>query len=299
MKVKISLVVVMVSLVAAACAFADGYNLVAWPLIVADNSAQAVFADSMGNGCQITGGYPAGVSDQIKFWDGTAWYTAWYKVGGPGGSYVWKGTLHAGEVAGDPQVLADDGYWIIIRSTHPAVTLTMTGSVNTVNRIITINPGLSYNFVGSAWATPRALSGSSGDDCNLIGSGFTGGYPAGASDQFKFFDGTSWYTAWYKVGGPGASNIWKGKLSATQTLDDPYLDPGNGYILIVQAGHAFIANTWTFPPPPPAKAAGTELSTKTRAMQKREVSKNLRRARGPSTNQRLVPEKEAEVKQDR
>jgi hypothetical protein len=85
MKVKISVVVLFVTLFAASLVFADGYNLVGWPLEVDDTSVQAVMADSMGSGCQLTGGFPGTGSDQVKYYDPatTTWYTAWYKQGGP------------------------------------------------------------------------------------------------------------------------------------------------------------------------------------------------------------------------
>ena len=95
MKVKISLVIVFATLVAATWAFGDGFNLVSFPLVPHDNTAQAVFADSMGTGNQVVGGYPAVNSDQVKYFQASnsTWYTAWYKVGGAGPSNVWRGQL--------------------------------------------------------------------------------------------------------------------------------------------------------------------------------------------------------------
>jgi hypothetical protein len=292
MKVKISLVVVLATLVATSCVFADGYNMVSWPLIPADTAIQPVMADSMGNGLQLSGGNTALTSDQIKYFDGVAtWYTAWYKDSTPPpGPLGWKGDL----TTIDP----DKAYWIIIRTAHPAVTLTMTGGVNTATRVITIQPGLSFNFVGSAWAVPRAIKGA-GDDCNLLGSGFTGGNTSLTSDQIKYFDGANWYTAWYKSSTPPPGPLgWKGELSSTQTAGDPYFEPGNGYILIVRAGHAFVGNTWTYPPPPPAKGVKTDLSSTTRAPVKRQLGQK-RRVGSPTTTQSLSPEKETEVKRTR
>jgi hypothetical protein len=293
MKVKISLVVVLATLVATSCVFADGYNMVSWPLIPADTAIQPVMADSMGNGVQLTGGNTSLTSDQIKYFDGISiWYTAWYKSSTPPpGALGWKGDL----TTIDP----DRGYWIIIRTANPAVTLTMTGGVNTTGRTITVQPGLSFNFVGSAWAVARAIKGA-GDDCGLLASGFTGGNTSLTSDQIKYFDGAAWYTAWYKTTTPPPGALgWKGQLSSTQVAGDPYLEPGNGYILIVQAGHAFVGNTWTYPPPPPAKGVKADLSSKTRAPVKIKLDQSKRQLHGPTTSQRLVPEKEAEAKRTR
>jgi hypothetical protein len=287
MKVKISLVVVFATLFAASLAFADGYNLVGWPLEVADTAVQPVMADSMGTGCQLTGGYPATNSDQIKYYDAstTIWSTAWYKQGGPGPQNQWFGTLTTIE--------PDKGYWIIIKGTHPAVTLTMTGSVNVTGRTIPIQPGPSNNYVASLFAVSRPLGSLVGEDfCNLVGSGFTGGYPATSSDKVRYFDGASWYAAWWKVGGPGASNLWKGSAGPTGLN----LEPGNGYIIDVLAGHSFIANTWSFIPP--AKGAKTDLSGTTRTI-KREVSSKVARALGPSTNKSLAREHQVEEKRTR
>jgi hypothetical protein len=291
MKVKISLVVVFATLIAATWAFGDGFNLVSTPLIPHDSGMQAFFADSMGTGCQLTGGYPATASDQVKWFDTATsiWYSAYYKVGGPGPQNIWQGTLTSFE--------ADRGHWIIIKGTHPAVTLTMTGDVNSSTRTISIQPGLSFNFVGTTWATVRKLSGGTGDDCNLLGSGMTSGYPATGTDNIRYFDGSIWYTAYHKVGGPGPQNVWQGRLSGTQTLGDPEFDPGNGYIIQVQAGNAFTGNQWLYTAAP-AKGATTVLSSKTRAVAKRDLHKT-HRALGPSTNKSLAPEKTVESKRTR
>jgi len=215
------------------------YNLVSWPFVLPpDISTQSVFADSTGTGCQLTGGYPAGASDQVKFFDCSddSWYTAWYKVGGPGESDVWKGDLTTIE--------SDKSYWIIIQYDHPEVTLTMSGTVSDTNRIVPVCAGSTCNFVGSCFPVPRHL-----EDANLLSSGFTGGYPAGRSDMMRYYDASNhtWYTAWYKVGGPGENNIWRGRLSASQTDGQPYLEPGNGYRL--EARGAFIDDQWVYPPP--------------------------------------------------
>jgi hypothetical protein len=286
MKVKISVVVLFVTLFAASLVFADGYNLVGWPLEVDDTSVQAVMADSMGSGCQLTGGFPGTGSDQVKYYDPatTTWYTAWYKQGGPGPQNVWQGDLTTIE--------PDKGYWIIIKGTHPAVTLTMTGSVNTAARSIPIVAGPSNNYVASLFAVSRALSGTSGDDCNLVGSGFTGGFPATAADKIRYFDGASWYAAWYKIGGPGPQNVWQGSAGPTGL----FLEPGNGYIVDVLAGNAFIGNTWDFVAP--AKGAKTNLDNKSRTF-KREVSSKVARAESPSTNQSLAREQRVEEKKSR
>jgi hypothetical protein len=287
MKVKISLVVLIATLFAAPLAFGQGFNLVGWPLEVADTAIQPVMADSMGTGCQLTGGYPAPSSDQVKYYDPatTTWYTAWYKQGGPGGSYLWTGTVTTIE--------PDKGYWIIIQTAHPAVTLTMTGSVNTAARSIYIHPGPSNNYVASLFAVSRPLGTAQYEDfCNLVGSGFTGGFPATASDKVRYFDGASWYAAWYKVGGPGPQNVFLGSTGPTGL----YLEPGNGYIIDVLAGNAFTANTWSYIPP--AKGAKTDLSKETRTY-KREVSSKVARALAPSTNKSLARDNRIEEKKSR
>jgi hypothetical protein len=287
MKVKISLVVLIATLFAAPLAYGQGFNLVGWPLLVADTAIQAVMADSMGTGCQLTGGYPATSSDQVKYFDAATatWYTGWYKVGGPGGSYLWKGTVTTIE--------PDKGYWIIIQTAHPAVTLTMTGSVNTAARSIPIQPGPSNNYVSSLFAVSRPLGTAQYEDfCNLVGSGFTGGFPATASDKVRYFDGASWYAAWWKVGGLGLSQIWKGTAGPTGLN----LEPGNGYIIDVLAGHSFTADTWDFVAP--AKGAKTDLSKETRTY-KREVSSKVARALAPSTNKSLARDNRIEEKKSR
>jgi len=287
MKVKISVMVLFATLFAASLAFGDGYNLVSWPLEVSDTAIQAVMADSMGSGCQLAGGYPASNSDQVKYYDAftSTWYTAWYKVGGPGGSYVWKGNL----LTVDP----DKGYWIIIKGVHPAVTLTMTGSVNTGARSIPIAPGANQTYVGMLFAVSRPMGTLAGEDfCNLVGSGFTGGYPAASSDKVRYFDGSSWYTAWWKVGGPGASNIWKGSAGPTGL----FLEPGNGYVIDLLAGHAFTSDTWNFVAP--AKGAKVDLGKETRTI-RREVSSKVSRANAPSTNKSLSREQRIEEKKSR
>ena len=290
MKVKISVVVLFATLFAASLALGDGYNLVSWPLEVSDTAIQAVFADSMGTGCQLAGGYPATASDQVKYYDASTstWYTGWYKIGGPGGSYVWKGTLLTIE--------PDVGYWIIIKGTHPAVTLTMTGSVNTAARSIPVVAGPSNNYVGTLFAVSRPLCSAvpvAGEDfCNLVGSGFTGGYPATGSDKVRYFDGTSWYTAWWKVGGPGASNIWKGSAGPTGLV----LEPGNGYILDLLTGHSFTGDTWDYIAP--AKGAKVDLGKETRTI-RRDVLSKVPKANAPSTNKSLSRDQRIEEKKSR
>jgi hypothetical protein len=287
MKVKISVVVLFVTLFAASLAFGDGFNLVGWPLEVSDTSVQAVMADSMGTGSQLTGGYPATSSDQVKYYDAatTTWYTAWYKQGGPGPQNQWKGDLLTIE--------PDKGYWIIIKGTHPAVTLTMTGSVNSAARSIPITAGPSNNYVASLFAVSRPMGTAAGEDfCNLVGSGFTGGYPATSSDKVRYFDGSSWYAAWWKVGGPGPQNIWKGSTGTAGLT----LEPGNGYIIDVLAGNSFTADTWDYIAP--AKGAKTNLSNQSRTFT-REVSSKVARALGPSTNKSLAREQRVEEKKSR
>ncbi|MCK4597963.1 hypothetical protein KAU04_07965, partial [bacterium] len=206
MKVKISLVVVLATLMATTLAFGQGFNLVSWPLIVHDTGIQPAFADSMGTGCQITGGFPSAQSDAVEYFNAaTELYTsAWYKVGGPGPQNVWQGDLTTIE--------PDKAYWITILTAHPAVTLTMTGSVASTSRLIPIQPGFvgpparsAFNFVGSCFAVPCSLK-----DAGLVASGFTGGFPSSTSDLIQYFDSvTGWKSAWYKVGGPGPQNVWQ------------------------------------------------------------------------------------------
>jgi len=287
MKVKISVVVLFATLFAASLAFGDGYNLVSWPLIVDDTAIQPVFADSMGTGCQITGGFPPNASDQVKYYDAftTTWYTAWYKVGGPGPGNLWAGNLTTIE--------PDKGYWILIRGTHPAVTLTMTGAVNTAARSVPVAPGPAQTYVGMAFAVTRPLGTAAGEDfCNLVGSGFTGGFPPNASDKVRYFDGTSWYAAWYKVGGPGPGNLWAGSAGPTGLN----LEPGNGYVIDVLAGHSFTGDTWDFIAP--AKGAKTGLGKEIRTIQ-REVSSKAVRATGSATNKSLNREQQVEEKKSR
>jgi|GEM_PF-546975 len=248
-----------------------GYNLVSWPVVIHSDVVQTVFADSGGTGCQLTGGYPATNADQVKYYDAStgSWSTAWYKVGGPGGSYLWKGDLAAVEV--------DKGYWIVIPDGHSAVTLTLTGTANPGTRTVPVQPGLSHNYVGTCWTMERPLNGTTGDDCGLLASNLTGGYPATASDKIRYYDGASWYLAWYKIGGPG-SDGWQGDMSS--------LEPGNGYILEVLTGNAFTDDQWIYPEPP-AKGMKSAESGRRNSALTRERSRQVPRALGPSTDRSL------------
>jgi hypothetical protein len=284
MKVKISVVVLFTTLLAASLAFGDGYNLVSWPLLVADTAIQAVMADSMGTGVQITGGNVATYSDLVRYYDPatTIWYQAWYRSL----SQAWVGNLTTIE--------PDKGYFIQIRGTHPAVTLTMTGSVNTGGRTIPIQPGSSENYIGSLFATDRAVVGTTGDDCNLLGSGFTGGNVGTNSDKVRGFDGTIWYTTWYRTLGAGA---WIGTLGPGQVNGQPYFNPGNGYVIQVLAGHAFTGNQWDYIADP-AKGAKTDLSKETRTMT-RAISADVTRSQSPTTAKSLAREQRVEEKKSR
>jgi hypothetical protein len=252
---------------------AVGYSLVSWPVEVHSTLLQTVFADSAGDGCQLTGGFPATNADQVKYFDAATatWYTAWYKVGGPGAGYLWEGNL--------TEVEADKSYWVVIHDTHPAVTLTVTGAANPGQRTIPVEPGPAYNYVGTCWTFERPLDGTTGDDCNLLGSGLTGGYPATASDKIRYFDGTSWYLTWYKVGG-GGDDGWQGDISS--------LEPGYGYILEVLAGNAFTGNQWNYIEPP-AKGTMSIFSGQRRPSPSRDRSSDVPRALGPSTDRSLDP----------
>jgi hypothetical protein len=237
----ILLAVPLAILIAAGWAFADGYSLVSWPCF-GSQTVSNVFDDGIG-GNQLTGGHPAANSDMVRYFDGVTWLTAWYKVGGPGPQHVWTGNL--------PTIESDKGYWVIIRTGHSPVDLKMWSDVPgpTTPRTIPIQPGHSFNFVGNALCLGCYLGGpfgaSSGDGANLLASGFTGGYPAVNSDIIRFWDGTTWYSAYYKTTGPGGTG-WRGQLASHQTMNSPYLEPGNGYILEVRTGHAFVGNTWTY-----------------------------------------------------
>jgi len=225
-----------------------GYNHISWPLLPHDTAIQAVLADSLEQGCQLTGdAVPIG-SDLVVTYDASTalWSTAWYQNSGPN---AWKGTL--------TEIEADKSYWILIRDDHPDLILTMTGAVSDTHRIIPLQPGPSSNYVGHTYAVICSLGGPSGDDAELLGNGFTGAISPIISDQIQHFDGSNWYTAWYKTSGPGPSLIWKGWLSSSQTMDYPYFEPGNGYIIQVSEGHAFTDDQWVYPVPPDySKSAG-------------------------------------------
>jgi hypothetical protein len=289
MKVKISVVVLFATLLAASLAFGDGYNLVSWPLIPFDTGIQAVMADSMGQGVQITGGNNPTQSDGIKWFDpNTASYlTAWYKTGGPGPDFLWKGTLTTIE--------ADKGYFITIRGTHPAVTLTMTGSVNTATRNIPIEPAPTsptFNYVGYAFATPCSVSGLSGDDADLLASGYTGGNNPVQSDGIKWFDGSAYHSAWYKTGGPGPDSLWKGDMTT--------LDPGNGFIVTVKAGHAFTGDTWVLDAPPSySKGAMVMRGGRSRVSERQVARRKDRYGAAPATTKSLSRVEAVENKKSR
>jgi hypothetical protein len=264
----------------------DGFNLVSWPLIPFDTDIQAIFADSLGTGCQLTGGNLAVNSDKVRYKDtSNTWYMAWYKVSGSGSS--WQGSL--------AEVEGDKGYWVIIRTGHPGVTLTMPGRVNTDTCFIPIAPGPGETHVGNSWLLSRPLSGSTGDDCGLLASGFTGGVVGVLSDKVRHFDGVAWCTAWYQTAG---TPTWRGELSSGQGTGDPELEPGNGYVIQVLDGHAFDDNQWVYPPPVSSKGAVGAVSRPKREGG-HQVSPPRPRAPGPSTNRSLDPKREVGVRRKR
>jgi hypothetical protein len=290
MKVKISLVVVLATLIGATWAFGDGFNMVSWPLIPHDTLIQPVFADSMGTGCQLTGSFMSYYSDLVRYYDAStsAWSTGWYNT-----TTGWQGDLTVIE--------ADKGYWIQIRGAHPAVTLTMTGAVSSTQRVIPVydDPTLTtYNLVGTAYAVPCSLQGISGDDAGLIASGFTGSFMAYYSDKLRHFDGTLWYTAWYST----SLSHWQLQLCGSDPVNHPSLVPGSGYYLEILGGHSFTNDEWIYPIPPSySKGGKTVLRRETRVPEKREDSVQVRRLRnrGISTNASLAPEKVIKAKKTR
>ena len=287
MKVRISLVVVLTTLVAATWAWGDGFNDVSWPLIVPDTHPQAVFADSMGEGCQLAGAKRLTGSDYVTNWDGSNWVTCWYKSTDVPPVWKFEGVYQMG-------IEPDKMYRIVIRTAHDPVTLTMTGAVSDTNRIIPILPGPSQNWVGTCFAVPCSISGLSGDDADLLASGFTGAKRLTGSDNMNYFDGLSYFTAWYQS--TATPPVWKfeGDLSKASILL-----PGRGYILAVRSGHAFINNRWVYGVPPDySKASKAVLSSKTRVAPAQKaiskVSKRLRSTtRSPSTIKRLAPPEKA------
>jgi len=281
MKVKISLVVMFAALLAAGLAYGDGYNMVSWPLIPHDTSIQACFADSMGEGLQLTGGPDINSSDLVRFYNtATGQYlTSWYNTATfpPVPPQGWNGTI----TDVDPL----KGYWIVIRGAHSAVTLTMTGSVNTGAVTIPVETGPSYNFVGTPFAEDRPLSGTTGDDCGLIASGFTGSANAdpAESDKIRYFDGTSYKTSWYntRTFPPVPPVGWNGTVTA--------LEPGKGYILEVLSGHDFDDDEWIYIANP-AKGATVTMERKVRtpsAKEMRELSLQARKQANKSTSTRI------------
>jgi hypothetical protein len=266
----------------------DGFNLVSWPLVPFDTDVQAVFADSLGAGCQLTGDYPAVEADKVRYKDTSdTWSMAWYKVGGAPPDYVWKGDL--------TEVEAGKGYWVIIEGGHPGVIMTMTGRVNDDTLFIPIASGPGETYVGSSWPVTRPLRGRTGDDCGLLASGFTGGFVGAFSDKVRHFDGFTWYTAWYQTAGTPS---WKGTLSSGQSADDPELEPGNGYVIQVLDGHAFVDDQWVFPPPASSKGAVGVVSRPPREGG-HQVSRQKPRALGPSTNRSLDPERKVRMRNRR
>jgi hypothetical protein len=303
MKVKISLVVVMAILVAASGAFATGYNLISQPLVPSSDTISCVMGDSICTGSQVTGGNNQAASDEVKYFDAntSTFYTGWWKTGGAGPDFLWRGDL--------TNMPADRAYWVFIKTGHPAVVLTMTGAVSTTARNIPIaqpTKGETFNFVGTTFPIPAALggSGSAGDCAGLLASGFTGGNNLASSDALRHYDGTSWYAAYYKTGGPGADFLWKGTLSATQVVDNPCLVPGDGYILQLRSGSA-MGPVWTYPVPQDTCICSTPKgrvvdSGKARTSVKRVSSKVRRGPSMPATGKSLAaPDKAVEERKIR
>ena len=278
MKVKISLVVVFATLVAATWAFGDGFNMVSWPLLPHNTSIQAAMADSMGTGCQLTGSFMSFYADLVRYYDASTstWYTGWYSTT----LSAWQGDLTTIE--------PDKGYWIQIRGGNPAVTLTMTGGVCDTNRIVPVYDSATlttFNLVGTAFAVPCSLK-----DCGMVASGFTGSFMSFYSDKVRHWDGATWFTAWYST----TLSAWQGDLYT--------LDPGNGYWLEILAGNGFTNDEWVYPVPPSyAKGAKTVASRQTRgrASVERELPVRVIRTLGGSTNTSLKPEKQVEAKKTR
>ena len=158
-------------------AFGDGFNLVSWLCFGSQNISTVFTVDETG-GCQLTGGFPAPNSDQVKYFDAAtlALYTTWYKAGGPGPTNIWYNTL--------PTIESDKSYWIIIKSFHPSVNLDMWSDIPgpaVTPRTIPIQPGMSFSYVGNAlclccylWG-PYGDPNPPGDGVHLLASGFIGG----------------------------------------------------------------------------------------------------------------------------
>jgi len=258
MKVRIFLVVMVATLFAAPLAFADGYNLISWPLIPHDTTIQAAFADSMGTGCQLTGGVGAPLSDKVLSYVGGSYVTSWYRTT----TKMWIGTV--------TNIEPDKAYWVIILGSHPAVTLTMTGQVATEDRVIPISPGLSYNFVGTCFPVAVDL-----DDTGLLASGFTGGVGAPLSDKILRYEG-GYQTVWYRT----TTSAWIG--SFTQ------LEPGKGYIINVIAGHSFTDDEWVYPVPGSSKGAKLESTEKIiKVPGKTSVTTKRLQTRTPTTGKKI------------
>jgi hypothetical protein len=281
MKVKISLVVVVATLFAAGLAYGDGFNMVSWPLLPHDTSIQAVFADSMGTGCQLTGSFFSYYADLVRYYDASTstWYSAWYNTTIPG----WDATSTLTTI--EP----DKGYWIQIRGANPPVTLTMTGAVSETQRVIPVYDSATlttFNLVGSAFAVPCSLA-----DAGLVASGFTGSFFSYYSDKIRHWDGSSWYTAWYNT----TTSLWEDNLKT--------LEPGKGYWLEVLAGHGFTSDEWIYPVPPDyskGAKAGLSRQVKAKAHAMEPVTKRTLRSQGrSSTNLSLDTKRAAENKKTR
>jgi hypothetical protein len=269
MKVRIFLVVVLATLFATTWAYGQGYNLISWPLILHDTSIQAAFADSMGTGCQLTGGVGAPVSDKVLEYVAGTYNTSWYRTT----TQAWIGAV--------TNIKPDVAYFVVILGSHPAVTLTMTGEVSDTNRVIPITPGKSFNFVGTCFPVTVPL-----DSTGLIDSGFQGGIGAPLSDKVIGYDG-GYQATWYRT----STSAWIGTVQQ--------LEPGSGYIIDVLAGHSFTDNKWIYPVPGGgSKAAKTEVTRKDREQEKPTLKKFLR-STAPTTSKRLGADKTVEAKKTR
>ncbi|MBN1478917.1 hypothetical protein EH223_14595 [candidate division KSB1 bacterium] len=211
-----------------------GLNLVSFPLIPADPSVRASFAD------QLTGGENSAEADQLRFWNGEEYLVAWLYEGS---AVEFNDTWISAATGKETQHKVDPSaaFWILVQEGHSETALTITGCVPTeAERTITLMQG--HNFIGCIFPLTTSL-----EKTELYQDGvMKGGVGSGESDILNAWDGTGYERAWVVDGvNDDLDGTWMdetGKQEATVTFQ-----PGKGYIIWIKGDNE--CKVWTFPNP--------------------------------------------------